>query len=439
MPVRVLLGWAWLEGATLVEHVIGPGIDRSYASIELPTDQMSLPGIEYRGVALVESTDEPRQRLFTGLVDHVDPADPTTRVRIIGFEADLSEATTGGLQVGDGGDAREIIHCMFRLAGLSPDRMDLAGWVPGPRETFIVSAVLEGATFGRDWEILDVTFTAENPAKLTLPPSEYVDRYMATDHWAYTTVVDDTLLDAERSGLAKIDDAISAIVATYSFSYPRLEGQLLSYRRDATRVRLARSDLVFVGSLTSARRWLRSQSETLLHPEVDLGDVLPAWIEDFRSNETLRLPLNEWRLAVESNDRLARVTHLWRCIELYAAGSRPSRLFSAADLGKIRKALEAEWRPEQQTRLDDAVSGLNSPPLLVRVKAALKRDGIELTPGEFALLRQTREMRNDLEHGHILSREADIELDRDISRALSVMTRILVTGVAKLSRTRRRR
>ena len=91
----------------------------------------------------------------------------------------------------------------------------------------------------------------------------------------------------------------------------------------------------------------------------------------------------------------------------------------------IRGAVAAveSWTNDQAARLDTISQMLNNPPLMVRLRLALKSDGISITDGEFDSLAATRPFRNALEHGRVLSPLQHRALDT----AVAVMNYILVT------------
>jgi hypothetical protein len=142
-------------------------------------------------------------------------------------------------------------------------------------------------------------------------------------------------------------------------------------------------------------------------------------------DQLLSRAVREWRSAADASDDFQKIAHLWRAVECYSARSIPDDLFGRRERQLIRGAVAAveSWTNDQAARLDTISQMLNNPPLMVRLRLALKSDGISITDGEFDSLAATRPFRNALEHGRVLSPLQHRALDT----AVAVMNYILVT------------
>ncbi len=338
------------------------------------------PGVAYVGEAAFDVlADGEWTRLFTGLIDRVEIDDGEGVVHLVGVNRALEEVKIGGLVVGDGNDAREIVHCLLRSAGWPAERMDL-GWTPGPREPFIVATPVAGVDLTRPTTLLDVTLTRTNPVELDMPiDHDLVRAFNGSDAWAYTMAQADTVYDAEIEGLARLDTGLSAFRAFGVYSYPTMSGALRPFERDQTRAKVVAKDEVFVGSIVSRRRWLRSTRNFEISPDLKINEVVPedALTASFalEDDEMLGRAVREWRAAADSLDDFQRVTHLWRSVECYAKRSAATTLFSKRDRKRASTAVLSAglWSDEQRKRLQTVMSFLNDAPIVVRFRAALDR------------------------------------------------------------------
>jgi hypothetical protein len=202
------------------------------------------------------------QPLFTGVVNTVDVFDDVARLTLVGFETELSEIRMGGL-VSEGVRPVELIYCLLRLSGIPDERMKLDGWTGSDPDVFLVAVPVEGIAVTSTHGVLDASIGPKNPTRLLVPGSELRDQFTAASCWASATVHAGSIAEAEQRGLDAIDDALSSLQALCAFSYSTLKGEPRPYVRDKTRLRLRRLDVVFTGSVTQPRQWLRSVSDSL--------------------------------------------------------------------------------------------------------------------------------------------------------------------------------
>jgi hypothetical protein len=70
--------------------------------------------------------------------------------------------------VGPGRGKIEMICSMLRQAGLPEERINLDGWKPGPRESFIVAAPVDGLSLRSTRHVGEVVFANVNPVTMNL-------------------------------------------------------------------------------------------------------------------------------------------------------------------------------------------------------------------------------------------------------------------------------
>jgi hypothetical protein len=84
------------------------------------------------------------------------------------------------------------------------------------------------------------------------------------------------------------------------------------------------------------------------------------------------------------------------------------------------------WNEKQSERLEDIESLLNDRPLLEKFKLALAADGIEVSSVALKQITGTRRLRNDLEHGSLLSEPEH----RLVDSAIAVMNYVIVSVIS---------
>lgn len=264
--------------------------------------------IEYLGEAAVEAVlpSGEAHPLFTGVVNTVDFSDDVARLTLVGVEMELSEIRMGGL-VSEGVRTVELIYCILRLSGIPDERMELDGWTGSDPDVFLVAVPVEGIAVTSTRGIFEAAIGPANPARLLVPGSELRDQFTAASCWASATVHAGSLVEAEQRGLDAIDDALSSLEGLCAFSYSILGGVPRPYVRDRTRLRPRRLGVVFTGSVTHPRQWLRSLSDSLDRPTVDVDDEATE-LAAIQPDKRLRRALREWRNAAGSETPFARAT-----------------------------------------------------------------------------------------------------------------------------------
>jgi hypothetical protein len=208
--------------------------------------------------------------------------------------------------------------------------------------------------------------------------------------------------------------------------FPR--GKTVAFDRHESLAHPRRRGLASVRGTTSGRHWIR-------RPEMAGQD------RQIRLSETIR-PLDGVlpRLSIQEQQALlalgragrepnllVRVHSLWEAIEFYCSGVSVDPLFTTEQLQAISGSLP-KLEPVQRQRVADAIGQLNSAPLLIRLKKAIRDDNAPVTDTEVDLLQRLRKLRNEVVHG----KRSQLPVPEDVEYATSVVARLLMYRVARL-------
>ena len=426
---RLNIGWTRLGDTKSFSVKRSTGAEDDIATVIIESRRLAASGVAYVGEASAESVVRRIvSRLFTGLVNRVTFDEDLATIELIGSKREFQEVTMGGLVHGEGNSAQELIFCILRINGWPAARTSMHEWSPGPTEQFLVAAPISGASAQVSHKFGDVDIVLTNPCLVTLTGSDIWERFSTSESWAVTTVSADTLYDAEVEGLAKIDIGLSAIRALGAYRYPLLNGKLFSFERDRARAKVRVSDLVLVQSLSSKRNWIRSVSsgEKLDLLEIDsleINEIEPERLE--ARGPMFTRSLREWKTAADSSDDSDRVAHLWRSIECYASTGAVPELFSKEELKGIRNAAKSvnAWNQDQLGAINSRMGSINNLSLNEKFRLTLSQHSINLSEKEIDAIYETRNLRNELEHGRALSEPGHRSLDI----AIAVMNYVLVS------------
>jgi hypothetical protein len=408
------------------------------AGLELDVDLMGSTVIDYWApVTYDASHGQAGRRLFTGAVKRVR-TDQGTITLECESAADLTEHNPRGIATANlSGD--ELIRSIIEQAGLPEGAIYLDGEPPEQlEETFEVLAPVRGFMTDEPVPVGDVTLVPTDQAEASLvalgAASEAVGALVSgfrhATCYASTAVTARTLPDAEELGWKAIEIAISWLTASQRIGIARSQdGSANAFFREAALHQAVLAPYVLVRGTATGRQWLRrthgggignqllSQDSELVRTPLP-KDLMPA---ERRSLLALRRAIGE--VGVEN-----QVQAIWEALESYAAGVKPPKLFSRDLLDQIRTRLPADLTDEQADKLNAAVGDLNRPPLGVRLRWRLARDGITLADHEAELIfTKLRNARNDFAHGRII---ADLPTRSDMILGVSVTARIVLFGIA---------
>lgn len=329
------------------------------------------------------------------------------------------------------------MYTWARQAGFTHERIDIQGWSPGPSEKFLVVAPLNGVDVVTPFELAGVLFTNECPADVGFAPPELAVEFSTATAWLAITVEEHLLMDAETKALEEFRLAIALLRSFADYRYPVLNDVLVPFDSRRTMARPTFSDLVFVSSVASKRAWLRNVEDVPLVGRLDANQLLaqrPTEIilNNMPAGRRIARAFREWQIAADAESDLDRVGPLWRSIECYTHGVSADALFEDDDIQRlVQLANESDsWSYDQRKRIKDVLGRLNDAPLLERLKAAIKLDGVSLCDPELAALAGTRRLRNRLEHGSDPGGTEHQQLDV----ALGITNKILLTALLNIQR-----
>ncbi len=399
------------------------------ASVTLQSKVMNLALVDFLAEVQIMATMGGReQALFTGLVDRVSHNAETSELEFVSVGAPLTEMGMGGLGVGPGVDALELIWAIFRSSGMREDRIELESFNPGPLEEFDVVVPLDGIDLKHEMMIGEVFVSVDRSFK-TLPkrlgPRELRKRFRSARVWAVARVKEKTLWEAEVEGSARVAAALSWMMASAHYSFNKDPyGGLAGFDRTWYRSRIHARDAIFVRGLTTGRTWLRAPTGVLYLPVAGseaVGRFSP--VESLSSlTPQFREALAAWRRAAVESDPIAAVSSLWEAVEFYVSGIKVPKVFDEKQLKQIRARAVQGLREDQASRVKRRIDEVNTPPLLERLRAALERDGVPFDDEDFAVLTRVRCSRNEFQHG----RSREVPAEDDLRRALAFLNRAIV-------------
>jgi hypothetical protein len=405
-------------------------------------------GVDYAAdVRVLDAVKTPPEPLFTGLIWSVTVRDDNgLDLELRTGSQRLREQRIGGLILGANMSVPERIYSVLRLAGVKPEQMMLQGLAFPLPNAFEVSTPVSGLLVSSAFAVGDVTFVsdgqvpraaddlAETPAAKTTMTGggSLIEGYRSASCWAWTTVQAASLDAAEELGLSNIRRALAwiSLCARYSFSASPGQLERRYHREIAALSRLELGSVAHVRALRSPHRWLRcvdgfSEHHDLDPTALDLQQLrVPRRVEGDLWQAVL-----SWRRASESSDFLSRSSALWQGVEHYVKATATRKLFSRADLDRLRKSAPSWMGSEQTERFTTMIDHLNDVPLMPRLHAAIGRDQVPISDEELEILKRSRELRNRTEHGQVPS-EADAD---DLRLAIGILGRLLVYRLANSS------
>ncbi len=409
--------------------------DASTARVVIPNDLLMDADPDYRATVelyAVYGTDH--EVLYTGFVDKVSPEGSHTCVDLVTQTQFMSEISTGGLGIGNV-DAREMMWALSVLGGYAPDKVEVVGWEPGPLEVFEVATAIDGIELTEPVTFGGVTLYSGGPvSKLAngLGPAELLERYAEAPAWTMVLTTARTLYEAEIEGLRQIDVVLAWLTAKAQYSGVSVPGQgPRTFSREWTLSRIFRRNVVVAHGAETGRRWLRAVEGARIRPQLPLSEIHDIGVPKLPNELPVQVgeAISSWRRAAEDRDPLSSIVALWEAVEFYASGAKARKIFEKAELKSIRKKATEGLEGEQLERVRDMLARINEPPLMVRLRAALKEDDVPYVEEEISLLQKVRRARNDLVHGR--SREAPSEAD--LKYAVAIVNRMLLYRVARLN------
>jgi hypothetical protein len=425
---QVLFGAVDVTNAIRGGRIHGSLDSRGELKLTLDADALPADPVDY--LAPLEYRSPSGGNRFTG---HVAKSVPDGRR--IAFEAygatRLVEQAVGTFVALDT-PHQEIVYVMARAASMTDEQLYIQGLDALKPEIFEVLAPVHGVSVDDTARIGSVTLIATEPMRKRIAELGFAEHLDEIDADAFALGLATAALGyhAERTALAQIDLALSWIATRLRHAITFLpDGALQGFDRAERRAVPRRGDLVIVRGLGTGRRWLRSTTAeaTAATARIDADDpLLHALPQTLRPVE--RLALSACRRAVAESEPLARIQAISEAIECLVSGVKVPRLWPEGDLRRLRDALPDDVGPELRQRARKAISDLNDPPLMPRLRHLIDTYGLPVSDAEIELLKTVRGIRNDAVHG----REATPPAPEVLDYASAVLCRLTVEHLATL-------
>lgn len=439
---KITFGFTDVSGALRAGEYRGTLEDRDSMTLRLdpallppdPVDYFGPLHSEFRGTA---GTGRPRE--FVGhAATAAEASDGLLDIEAFGATL-LTERLIGYFAAKDV-TPHEITYVMARSAGMSDDQLSIPDLDELPTETFEVVAPIYGVTVSEATDLANVTVVPVDRARGTLGELEFdLDELEPADAYAVSLQTESLGFHAERNGLDAIDLAIDWLATRLRYGLAVLpDGTAQPFDRESCRALVRRGDLVAVRGLQTQRRWLRSASMDArassieLDPDDPLLGTLPQQL-----TAADRLALASCRRAVSEREPLERVQALWEAIEYLVAGYRAPKLFAQTELDDLKAALPDNISRALRERAEKAISELNQPPLMARLRSLIESAALPCSDAEVDLLVELRRIRNRAAHGRVAEPPAPDVLDYATAIACRLVTAKL-WGEARAADTRAR-
>lgn len=400
------------------------------ATLQLDRDLLPADPIDYLApFAVVADHGEFKRPLFTGAVTKAD-----LNSQGVAIEA-LSAVAFGETQT-PAFSARavpvfEIVHFLARTAGMRDEQLRIDGMDSLPQELFEVVVPLDGISVDERLRLSGVALLPFEVVRSRLGEGESELADALDGRSCAIAVVSGTrMLDAEETGLAAIDDALSWLTtrARYGAAITP-DGVLQPFSRAESLSLPRRAPTVLVRGLTTQRRWIHDTDRAHTASELRLEpDHRFLAREETLARQTThtREAIRALNRACHETDGLARVGALWDAIEFYVGHHRSNELFSKAERNLIKDSLPDSLSEQQAARVKNVIDQqLNNPPLRRRLEEVLDVEEVPHTDAEVEALFALRKLRNDAVHG----KERVDPTEDQLQHATSFVARLIVNRV----------
>ena len=383
------------------------------------------------------------QDRFSGAVQEVEILGSVMDVSCEGA-VDMTELRPGGL-VSVGVSPGELITSLAEQAGLPRDTIVLSEPVAAPDdETIEVVVPIRGISVNVPVTVGPATFLPASAGRQKLEPlnleteegGALAAAYRDADCYAMASMQGDWLQKAEALGLQRLTAALSWIAVRGRYGLARLpDGSAVPFSRQEALRPPKLGDVILVAGSSSRRMWLRRSSgpdqPVLRDVSQGCATVRPELPSELPNS--LRLGLVAFAQASLESEVERQLQGLWSAIEFYVSGISPPPAFKPEELAALEELAPESLSNEQRERFRSAVRGLNGSPLVDRLKAALRSDGVRLSEGDEQLLFVTlRRARNDVVHGREMKK---IPSRAAINGGFGLVARMLVHRIASLDRS----
>ncbi len=401
--------------------------DRSTAEIDLRLGLLAGRPVDYLSIVTLGSKHQGQDLTrFTGNIIAAEVDGPLVRVAAE-TAPELTEKQVGYLEIKNA-VVQEVVHLAVSTAGFPEDRINIEGLDEMlPLEGVEVVVPVLGVRVDAPVDLGPVRLVPHGEATNAVDefnPGSARNHFQAADAYIVGLKVAKRLIDAEREILAWADDALAWLTVRARYGLALLpDGQPQEYRRVVARSRPRRGDYVLVRGIASGRRWFRAISGHDEEVELSFDPSDLTWSSPPAGYGLAnRQALLACARAAQGDEPLERIQALWEAIEFHVAKLRPTVLFDKKEARRVRRSIPKDVDPGLRKRALELLEKINDPPVMAKLREAVRRDGVPLAQGEFELLGRLRDARNDAVHG----RTPDLPPREDIDHAVSIVARMLV-------------
>lgn len=401
--------------------------DYPRATLKLDANHPTIPLLDWRaGVHVARIIGDETRPMFTGDTIIAEREGDQILVEAHGISAFTELQGISGYYMRC--KATEMILAIVLDSGMPEMKIDLRE-EPPPAEIIEVVCPVESISIERGFTAGGVYFVPRSEVVSRLYPREsppIIDDFFRASAYAVTYVTGTYLIHGETEGVSRIDAALAWIITRSRYSSAVLPNGLTpSWRRDVTQSRPKRSNLVSVRGMLTQRFWFRDRSAVLKrHPlpadNQNLALNYPALTSDVP--DQFKQALLACERATSEIDIVSAVSAVWEALEFYATDAVVPKMFTRAEMRRIRKAIPDDFDGLKKQRLDTFLGQLNTPPLMVKLRHRLASDGVPMSESELDHLGSIRRFRNSSLHGQ----SAVLPKREDVDRAVSLVARVLV-------------
>ena len=331
----------------------------------------------------------------------------------------------------------EVVYAAAREAGFKRDQMRISGLDDIASEAMWVLAPIRGVEVDHITRVGPVEFLDQSSGMEVLrgfnPPLDrsLIVSFEAAQAVARVAVVGSLMYDVEQDGTRLLDTAAAWLTTRVRYAWSHLpDGMPQHYRRNDTRVEIARDDGVCVISIDGARRWWRGTVIGSGNQAITLSPS-SSWAEPAlpdRLSQADRDALLAIHRAVRERDAVQRVAAFWEAVEFYVGGLASKRLFGPEEIAAIVERSTVGVSDAQAKRITELLGSLlNSESLMTKFNRALEQDGVPVTSDDRAVLRRLRTQRNRAVHG-----AETAPTHADLDQAVAFLSRAVIMRLARI-------
>lgn len=426
--VRLVIGGETVHPDSASWNSVVNGLPTAQAQVTLKLPVDLTPTIQIFSTGAGEDSEE-----HVGFTGHIMTATPNGDSLTIDAEGGRSmvESKVGLTKIAVPGI--DVIYLLARQTGTELNIRDPDEVERLPQEVFVVEVPIMGLSVDHPATAAGVEFLPFPKPNEALPfaheLADIVQQWGQPTARARTYVTGKWMHDADQAGVARIEAALDAMLATAAYGSSHDPwGDALTFDRSALRSRPTAVPLVFTLGVASKRRWLHHLGAVATTTTLDVDRFSDSWSKVLASDPSpalaraLRMLRDAGDETREVFDRCHAISSL---LEFYTAKTRAPKIVtkkSRKDAISAIRGLDAS--SEEISRMLDVLGQVNFAPLLAKVRHQSENDGVPVSEVEWALIARLRSARNDAVHGR--SSIEDTPSVDDIRWGMSICARLLL-------------